>query len=198
MKVLVYEKISIMMKVCVCLWLFIALTSLIAHTPSQLFMIGNDFSLCIRNESKRKTSFKVRKQPQTGLVTPVNHLMALFYVHTISCFDWPPFCFISNCLQKNTAPSGLVLVLLLFFLLHGHHLCIPFLNVSSVSLIFPPLLCFFTVSELTSWFYLVASVESRRWWTSGTFDSRRFTPDAGNTVQDQKGQMILGSGHWSD
>lgn len=75
MKVLVDEKISIMMKVCVCLWLFIALTSLIAHTPSRLFMIGNDFSLW--NESKRKTSFEVRKLPlPTGLVTLVNHLMA--------------------------------------------------------------------------------------------------------------------------
>lgn len=30
------------------------------------------------------------------------------------------------------------------------------------------------------------------------FDSLRFTPEAGNTMQDQKGQTISGPGHWSD
>lgn len=37
-------------------------------------------------------------------------------------------------------------------------------------------------------------------WTTTvrTLDSRRFPPEAGSTVEDQKGQTIPGSGHWSD
>lgn len=34
--------------------------------------------------------------------------------------------------------------------------------------------------------------------TVGPLDSRRFTSEAGSTVEDQKGQTISGSGHWSD